>query len=340
MDSLTQIVLGAACGEVVLGKKIGNKALLFGAIGGTIPDLDVFIGRLIFNNEIDINAFHRGFMHSFVFAIVVAPLIGYVVHWLYNRGKREFTTTPKDWMLLFFLSIFTHPILDSFTPYGTQLFTPFSDYRVGFNTISVVDPLYTLPFLICLIVVMFFKRQNPKRLTWTKIGIYISSLYLLLTCINKLYVNTIFKQSIAEKGFNYTRFQSQPTIFNNVLWYGIAEGEDAYYAGFYSILDTNPEFSNWNVIEKQHDLINIENRDIRLLRWFSNDYFNLKPIENTDDIEYTDLRYPFLDPNDAKTSVFKFQLYMDGPRWNIKPFAPDFPDETSWSLFFNRIKGE
>ncbi|MEC8133776.1 MAG: metal-dependent hydrolase, partial [Bacteroidota bacterium] len=52
MDSLTQIVLGAACGEATLGKKIGNKALLFGAIGGTIPDLDVFVGNWLYDNEI------------------------------------------------------------------------------------------------------------------------------------------------------------------------------------------------------------------------------------------------------------------------------------------------
>ena len=67
MDSLTQIVLGAACGEAVLGKKIGNKALLFGAIGGTIPDLDVFVGSWLYNNEIDAMLFHRGFMHSILF---------------------------------------------------------------------------------------------------------------------------------------------------------------------------------------------------------------------------------------------------------------------------------
>ena len=64
MDSITQIVLGAACGEIALGKKIGNKAILFGAIGGTIPDLDVIIGRLYYTNEIDNLAFHRGFTHS------------------------------------------------------------------------------------------------------------------------------------------------------------------------------------------------------------------------------------------------------------------------------------
>ncbi|GAL80491.1 membrane-bound metal-dependent hydrolase [Algibacter lectus] len=60
MDSLTQIVLGAACGEAVLGKKIGNKALLFGAIGGTIPDLDVIVGGIIHQNKIDAMLFHRG----------------------------------------------------------------------------------------------------------------------------------------------------------------------------------------------------------------------------------------------------------------------------------------
>jgi len=76
MDSLTQIVLGAACGEIALGKKIGNKALLFGAIGGTIPDLDVFIGKLLYHNEIQAMTFHRGFMHSLLFATLGAFLFG------------------------------------------------------------------------------------------------------------------------------------------------------------------------------------------------------------------------------------------------------------------------
>ena len=75
MDSLTQIVLGAACGEIILGKKIGNKALLFGAIGGTIPDLDVIVGKWIFSNEIDAMLFHRGFMHSILFSILAAFLV-------------------------------------------------------------------------------------------------------------------------------------------------------------------------------------------------------------------------------------------------------------------------
>ena len=178
MDSLTQIVLGAACGEIALAKKIGNKALLFGAIGGTIPDLDVFIGKFFYNNEIQAMAFHRGFMHSLLFAVLAAFLFGWFTFKLYNTGNRKETTTQNNWIWLFFLSIFTHPLLDCFTPYGTQLFAPFSDYRVAFNNISVVDPLYTLPFLTCMLVVLFFKRTNPKRLKWTKAGLYISALYM------------------------------------------------------------------------------------------------------------------------------------------------------------------
>ena len=181
MDSITQIVLGAACGEIALGKKIGNKAILFGAIGGTIPDLDVLIGSLYYSNEIDSLAFHRGFMHSIVFAILGAFIFGFISSKIYDYGqKRKGTTNLKDWICLFFLSIFTHPILDSFTPYGTQLFLPFSDYRVAFNNIAVADPLYTLPFLLCMIIAMFFNRKNPTRRRWTKLCLFISSAYICL----------------------------------------------------------------------------------------------------------------------------------------------------------------
>ena len=223
MDSLTQIILGAACGEIVLGKKIGNKALLFGAIGGTIPDLDVFIGKLLYNNEIQAMAFHRGFMHSILFAVLGAFLFGWITYKLYNTGTRKETTTQKNWTWLFFLSIFTHPILDCFTPYGTQLFTPFSDYRVAFNNISVVDPLYTVPFLVSLIVLMFFNRESTRRTWWLKAGIYMSSAYMVFTIINKIYIDSVFKKSFEKATITYNRFSAQPTIFNNILCNPVAE---------------------------------------------------------------------------------------------------------------------
>jgi len=339
MDSLTQIVLGAACGEAALGKKIGNRALLFGAIGGTIPDLDVFVGRLIYSNEIDIMAFHRGFMHSILFTIIGAFVFGWFFFKLYNRGRRKDTTTRKDWIWLFFLSLFTHPILDSFTPYGTQLFAPFSNYRVAFNNISVVDLMYTIPFLICMIVLMFFKRNTIKRKLWLKLGLGISSVYMFFTLINKVYITSVYKNSLQSEGISFSRFQTQPSVFNNILWYGVAETETDYYVGFYSLFDTSSKIETWNKLPKNHHLAPNDNNDIKTLSWFSNGYYNL--IQKEEGVlRYNDLRYPSFDKNDPNNAIFSFNMKKEGIRWSILPFDGKPPSSEDFSYFWERIKGK
>ena len=339
MDSITQIVLGAACGEAVLGKKIGNRALLFGAIGGTIPDLDVFVGKLLFNNEIDAMAFHRGFMHSFLFAILAAIGFGMLVFWIYNRGKRYGMTTQKEWMWLFFASIFTHPILDSFTAYGTQLFAPFSNYRVAFNNIAVADPLYTLPFLIALIIMMCFRRTSSKRRLFLYLGLGFSSLYMLSTLVNKYHVNRVYKQALAEQKFDYIRFQTQPTILNNILWYGIAETSDAYYVGFYSILDTEATINKWHKLPKNHELIQGMPKDLETLAWFSDGYYNLSETASLDTYLFKDLRYPLMDENDPNSSIFKFTITKTNDRWEAAPFYASGLNEGAFDAFWTRLKG-
>lgn len=339
MDSITQIVLGAACGEAVLGKKIGNRALLFGAIGGTIPDLDVFVGKLLFNNEIDAMAFHRGFMHSFLFAILAAVGFGMLVFWMYNRGKRYGTTTQKEWMWLFFASIFTHPILDSFTAYGTQLFAPFSDYRVAFNNIAVADPMYTLPFLIALIIMMCFKRASSKRRLFLQIGLGISSLYMLLTLVNKYHVHGVYKQALADQQIDYFRFQTQPTILNNILWYGIAETTDAYFVGFYSILDTEATINKWHKLPKNHELIEGLPTDLETLAWFSSGYYSLNETTEPNTFLFKDLRYPLMDENDPNSSIFKFTITKTNDRWEAAPFYASDVNEGAIDAFWTRLKG-
>lgn len=340
MDSLTQIVLGAACGEAVLGKKIGNKALLFGAIGGTIPDLDVLVGSWLYGNEIDAMLFHRGFMHSILFSVIGAFVFGWLIFKLYNSGSRLNTTTRKDWILLFFWSLFTHPILDSFTPYGTQLFAPFSSYRVAFNNIAVADLFYTVPFMLCIIIMMCFNRQNKKRKIWLKLGIGISSAYMLLTIVNKLYIDYVFSSSLTDKEITFERFSAQPSIFNNILWYGIAETETNYQVAFYSLLDTSNRFSEWQTIPKMRLNDKRYEKDIACLSWFSNDYYNVKRLENGEFL-YNDLRYPLVKTRNGYKSVFNLKLYETKGRLDMKPFAPEMEDfEFTISALWDRIKGK
>lgn len=343
MDSLTQIVLGAACGEAVLGKKIGNKALLFGAIGGTIPDLDVFIGSILYGNKIQAMTFHRGFMHSILFSIIGAFIIGWLAYKLYDQGKRLETTNLRDWQRLFFWSLFTHPILDCFTPYGTQLFYPISNYRVAFNNIAVADPFYTVPFLFCLIVMMFFKRNAVKRKIWLKAGIGISSIYLLFTLGNKLYIDNIFEKSLGDDAIKYSRFRTQPTLFNSILWYGVVETDSAFYMGFYSHFDSTNRIKNWQSVLKNDPLGVSKDKDLSTLAWFSDNYYVIRKSRQDSIFKYSDLRYPLLDPNNSESSLFTFKIFKNDNRWDMTNSGPDFNQNTSPANFFQpiieRIKG-
>jgi len=262
-----------------------------------------------------------------------------LVHKLYDSGKRKDTTTLKDWIWLFFLSLFTHPILDCFTPYGTQLFAPFSNYRVALNNISVVDPIYTIPFLLCLIVLMFFRRNTKRRQLWLKLGLGISSAYMLFTIGNRFHIDSVYKKSLKAEGINYLRYRIQPTIFNNILWYGIAETEENYYVGFYSLLDESSKVENWQILPKNHELISSTNQDINTLDWFSNGYFNLIPLDEQNTFKYNDLRYPLLNADDPNSSVFSITIREEKNRLNALPFEGKPPSKGDFNVFIDRIKG-
>ena len=339
MDSITQIVLGAACGEAVLGKKIGNKALLFGAIGGTIPDLDVFLGDLLYSNVIQAMAFHRGIMHSIFFSILASLFLGSIFKSIFSRVNQLNSVSKRQWIKLFFLSLLTHSLLDCFTAYGTQLFSPFSDYRVAFNTISVVDPLYTLPFLISLILLMFFNRQSNFRAISLKIGFVVSSCYVLLTITNKCYVNYIFKQSLEDSNIDYLRFRSQPTILNNVLWYSIIETDNNYQYAYYSIFDSKGSVIKWREIPKKHDLLPLKDKNIQTLIWFSDGYFSFTTTKEKNTFFFNDLRYPLMDENDINSSVFRFLIKKTNQEWDSIPFEAKTPDKRSFQDFWTRLKG-
>lgn len=384
MDSLTQIVLGAACGEAVAGKKIGNRAMLWGAVGGTIPDLDVFAS--FFTDEISSTAFHRGFMHSFLFAALAPWLLAKLMLWLYGgqvyrhrgykaaamalflifylgaaiginfipvllgKGLSWYVFLPtlalgvwlvwrlwrdywqgdlpavqlsyQSWVLLFFWSIFTHPILDCFTSWGTQIFQPFSDYRVQWCTVSVVDPVCTLPFLILLLVASFKAKSNPARSWWNWAGIVWFCAYLLVYNLwHKVVVNRTFEETLAAKNIHYHRYYTNPTLFNNIAWTGIAEGDTAYYFGLYSFKDCKREFGPISVLPKNHQLLDAVPPDSRagyFLRWFSDGYYNVLPYHG-DTLQVNDLRFGLLgDSLQDKNYVFPFLVFKNADgQWAI-----------------------
>lgn len=298
MDSLTQIVLGAAVGEAVLGKKVGNKAMLYGAIAGTIPDLDILASYV--TDTVTALEIHRGFTHSIIFSVFFAPIFG----WLVSRYEsyKDF----KAWSWLFFWAFLTHPILDAHTTWGTQLFWPL-EYRLAFKSIFVIDPLYTLPFLLFLILAMFQKRDAPKRRLYNKVGIIISSSYLLLTFVLKGMAFNEFEMALKDQHIEYSEIETKPAPFNTILWSANVETKNNYLIGYYSFFDTRP--IHFVTYPKNHDLLGelIQDEKVQRMIAVSKGWFTITKKENG--LYYNDLRFGLLSlkPN-SQNFAFQYEI--------------------------------
>ena len=121
MDSLSQIALGAAVGVAVMGRRTAVwKAALWGAVAGTLPDLDVFIDH---GDPIRNMVLHRAETHAPFWLTLFSLPFATLVAWL--SGERALW---RRWWLAMWGALVTHPLLDGMTVYGTQLGLPFSNH--------------------------------------------------------------------------------------------------------------------------------------------------------------------------------------------------------------------
>ena len=331
MDSLTQIVLGAAIGEAVLGKKLGNKAMLYGAIGGTIPDLDVIVTYM--TDTLTALSIHRGFTHSLVFAILFAPILG----WLVSRYERF--KDVKAWSWLFFWAFITHSLLDACTSWGTQLFWPFN-MRLAFKTIFVIDPLYTLPILVCLFLAMLQKRTSPKRRFYNKLGLLLSTSYLLITFLLKWVSFTQFESALQTQDIAYTKLETRPSPGNTILWSANVETDSAYLLGNYSFFDTEP--TSFVSYPKNHHLLGslAESEQVQQMIAISEGWYIIN--EKDGKLYFSDLRFGLksLEPG-AQDFVFTYEIVTDDQNNVTFAEVPKNRSDASQLLgeLWDRLKG-
>lgn len=287
MDSLTQIVLGAGVAEAISGRKLGNRAILYGAIIGTIPDLDVVVGK--FFDILTANEIHRGVSHSMVFFAMLTPLLGLLMrHWERRRGLTFIEASGMAFAVLL-----THALLDAFTNWGTQLFWP-SDHRVAIQSIFVIDPLYTLPFLYCLIRAMWIPKHDPRRMRFTRAGLYISSAYLVLSVVVQGVARHRFEQALIDQKLAYGEISVRPAPLSLVLWNANVRTDEGYLLGDYSLFDSQPiRFREFRQGEMPHGLSDdlVMKRLVRMSenwylvtvqdgKWYFND-LRFGPIDDT-----------------------------------------------------------
>jgi inner membrane protein len=237
MDSLSQIVLGGALAAAIVPPEHRRAALLAGAALGTLPDLDGIPLALISDDPVVRMTWHRSLSHS----LFVLPVLATLIWWLFKRfGGGRVAQASMRWFWAIQLALITHPILDAFTVYGTQLWWPIPVSPTMWSSVFIIDPLYTLWLLIaCIIAWRARERAIAQRALVA--GLVLSTAYLGWSLIAKAMVEREADRALAAIGLQDAPRFSVPMPFNTLLWRVVVMTPEGYLEGEHSLVaDTRP----------------------------------------------------------------------------------------------------
>lgn len=309
MDSITHIALGACMGEAFAGKKLGKKAMLWGAMAQSVPDID-FISSFWMDTSSGLLA-HRGFTHSLVFCAIITPLFALLAEHLH----RPHNIKLGKWILFFGGVIFAHVFIDAFNNYGVGWFEPFSHRRISFNAIYVADPFFSIWPAIGCVVLVYLKRRNPKRKMGWRIPLGLSALYLLYCLINKMKIDTEVKDILQKQQVSYTRYFSTPAPLQNWLWYVVAGNDSGYYVGFHSLFGRKKEIS-FQYFPRNDSLLKpvADHEDLQKLIRFSQQFYTVEKWN--DSLVFNDLRFGQVIGWQNPRGRFVFYYFLQHPEDN------------------------
>ena len=270
MDSVSQFALGAAVAAAALGRRTGAlRAVLWGGAIATLPDLDVLIDH---GDAIEDMTRHRGHSHSLFWLTLVSPLLAWLVATLHRERDRF-----HRWWLAVWLALFTHPLLDALTVYGTQLLQPFDDHPFAIGSLFVIDPLYTLPLIAGLSVLVWRRDDGGRR--WNRIGLAVSTVYALWSLGAQQYVRRVAAAALRAQGIESERLLVTPAPLQTVVWRIVARTDRQLHEGVFSLSD-DPDSLRFESFDRGVELLGRlrGTRSVDRLEWFTGGFVKLEQV--------------------------------------------------------------
>lgn len=361
MDSITQAALGGVVGELVLGRKLGWRGMAWGLCFGTLPDLDVLVSPFL--DDVTRLKWHRGISHSILLMFVGAFVFMMPLSWIHR--ERGLLMARAWWFV--FLTWSTHVLIDVFTTYGTQVWEPFSEARVSLNNMSIIDPLFTIPLLICVLITVvrftaFIVRvvkymcapgeergERPQEPRFSgkvaRIALVLSCGYALFSLGMKVRAMNVIKERVVEKFPEAELVQLAPTLGNTILWRGMAKTEEGYLVTYWSPFDD--ESAEWDFYPKNAQLAEPfrEEALFQGLEWFSQGHWVTRRLPSGEivliDMRFGELRDPI---SGSQFAIFQWHLSYDedgnfcAPSYKSRPQNLDHWDLLS--KLMGRILGD
>ena len=289
MDPVSQGVFGAVFAQTRSQKKNLAKAAVIGALAGMAPDLDIVLRST--SDPLFALEFHRHFTHSLIFIPFGALIVSLVLYFFLGRRWNLSFAQIYIWSLLGYA---THGLLDACTSYGTQLFLPFSNFRVAWDLISIIDPLVTIPLVT---LVILASRRKARRYAW--IAVFWIIAYFGFSYTQHEKAMAVGYEQATKRGFDLIRLEAKPSFGNIRIWKVIYETVDQYHVDAVKVGFSDPvvwQGDSINKLDIDRDLPWLDKdsqqaKDIERFRWFSGGY-----IARDKDNPYrvVDIRYSLL----------------------------------------------
>lgn len=313
MDPFSQCAIGATAAQAGASPAKVRAATLLGGVAGLAPDTDVFISSP--TDTLLFLEFHRQFTHSLIFIPVGAGVVALLLYWPFRRHL-----TFRECYLYCLLGYATHGLLDACTSYGTQLFWPFSSYRVAWNNVSVVDPLFTLPLVVLLATAAFARRRGLALA-----GIAWALCYLLIGVVQNQRAEAAGLALAATRGHEPERLAAKAAFASQLLWKVVYQHAGRYYVdavrtGFDASVCPGSSVAALDIDRDLPwlDANTQQGRDVERFRWFSEDYIALDPkVPN----RVIDIRYSMV-PNQID-ALWGIDVDPDAPANQHARFTTD-----------------
>jgi inner membrane protein len=320
MDTVTQALLGATVAQAGFASRLGRRrALAWGAVAGLMPDLDVV--AVATHGPFGEFLYHRGVTHGLCFGPVVGSLMG-LAAWGVTRRRHGGAAGLADpegrrllaaWIGLFVLVLFTHPLLDVFTSYGTQLLAPFSDRRFALDGVAIIDPFYS-GLLVAALVLGLLMRERPRAGAGNAAtALVLSTAYLFYGVHLNRRAELEVARQLREQGVVQARVQVYPTIFQPFLRRVVARTPDEILVGLTTSLRPSRLFLE-RFSPPRHPLVAKlrSTREGSIFVWFAMGEVAPRVIEQGDDrtlIEIDDLRYGY--PGSPDRGIWGIRALFD-----------------------------
>jgi len=330
MDPVSQGAFGAIFAQTIANKKKILAVSILGCIAGLAPDIDIFI-RSDTDPLLKLE-FHRQFTHALIFIPFGALLVATITRFLFRKYLSWIET-----YFICFIGYATHGLLDACTSYGTQLLWPFSDMRVSWNNVSVIDPFLTIPVIVFVIIAVLRKNKFIPFL-----GIIYIFIYLGFGLVQSNRAEEVGKKIASIRGHESIRLTVKPSLGNVFLWKSIYEDKGFYYVDAVRLFSTK-QYCEGTKIKKLDNLIDFNDLDkksqqyldIERFNWFSQGYLGIGKSKNI----ITDVRYSAV-PNEVDglwgIKIDSSKKLLEHVEWVVN--RSDYGKK--WKRFFNLLLGD